>query len=156
MADYRQPNSSAQVFRKTRRLTFQSSDGQIALISQERLDMICPPSVGEPPVAGHHGGFWVELRDAKNDVKFFRVLDDPMRDSVEIHSPDGKIRREFGPPQDSIFEVLVPDETGAETLVLMGERQEPRTGAVAGRKQAAGASEIARFDLSGSPKGARS
>jgi hypothetical protein len=121
--------------------------------------MICPPSVGERPQAGRHGGFWVELRDRNDVVTFFRVLNDPLRTSVEVHSPDGKIRREFGPPEDTTFEVLVPDDPQADTLVLIGEYRDPRASAQAqqGRQAQprAGAQEIARFHLGGAEAGGR-
>ncbi len=110
--------------------------------------MICPPAVGEPPEAGRHGGFWMELRGGAGELTFFRSVPDPTRSSVEIHSPDGVIRREFGPPEDTTFEVLVPDDPDATTLVLMGEAEMPPTRAGRRRAQApVGAQELARFDL---------
>ena len=150
MSDYVPPDRNVRPSRKTRRLTFHSSGGEVKLVSQEHLDMICPPSVGEQPEAGRHGGFWVELRGTDDEVKFFRVLNDPIEVSVEIHSPDGRIRREFGPPQDTTFEVLVPDDPTAQTLVLMGEYRPPaREGKERSLTQpVVGAQEIQRFDLS--------
>lgn len=138
--------------RRTRRLTFRSSGGSVELVAQQRLDMICPPAVGEPPKAGTHGGYWVELHDDAGEVTFFRLVQDPFGTSVELHSPDGVIRREFAPPQETTFEVLVPDDPEATTAVLLGEppaapgRAGPsrRKGAVGG---AAGSQELARFDL---------
>ena len=157
MSDYRPTDQSSSPFRKTLRLTFQSSGRAVRLVSQERLDMICPPSVGERPEAGQHSGFWVELRNDRDEPTFFRVLHNPIRSSVEVHSPDGKIRREFGPPEDSTFEVLVPNDPQAKTLVLMGEYQDPRDAKARKGKAPApsGAQEMARFDLyeeSGTPK----
>lgn len=136
--------------RRTKRLTFRSSGGAVQLVSQESLDMICPPSVGPPPEAGVNSGFWTELRNDADEVVFFRVLQDPLGASVEVHSPDGEIRREFGPPEDVLFEVLVPDEAAATTLVLMGEEPEVRQtgGRRRRRERAGGAKELARFDLS--------
>ena len=70
--------------RQTLRLTFAASGGEVRLVSQERLDMICPPSVGPPPEAGQNSGFWVELRDEAGDVAFFRPLNDPLGTSVDV------------------------------------------------------------------------
>lgn len=149
MSDYRQQSHQPRPARRTRRLTFQASGGEVRLVSQEHLDMICPPPVGEPPEAGRHSGFWVELRDDAGELAFFRPLHDPLATSVDVHSPDGTIRREFAPPQDAVFEVLVPDEPAATTLVLMGDYTPPpakgrrrRTADVAPRSR-----EMARFDL---------
>ena len=50
---------------KSLRLTFRISDGKIELVSQERLEKITPPQIGERPKAGRHGGFWIEPRDAQ-------------------------------------------------------------------------------------------
>lgn len=137
-------------FRKSLRLTFRVADGEIQLVSYERLDMICPPSIGERPEAEKHSGFWVELRDANDNVLFHRILNNPLGDSVEVHSPDGKIRREFGDVKESSFEVLLPDEASAKYITLMGEyldRAKPR------KKRAVGSSELARFDVPQGEKG---
>ena len=108
-------------FRNTLRLTFRVSKGQIELLSLERLEMICPPSFGERPKIGEHGNFWMELRDEKNLVLFHRILHSPIRNSIEVHSPDGKIERVFGEPTDNVFEVLLPDLQNAKSVVLIGE-----------------------------------
>jgi hypothetical protein len=135
----------ARMYRKCMRATFRASQGEIHLVSHERLDMICPPSIGERPVAGKNGGFWMELRDRNDHVLFHRVLNNPLGDSVEVHSPDGKIERITGEPsRDNVFEVLLPDADDASTIVLMGESLEPLTA----RKQRAAASrELARFEV---------
>ena len=131
--------------RKTVRLTFRVVSGEVRLESHARLEMICPPSVGECPKAGH-SGYWMELRDARGHVLFHRLLHAPLGNSVEVHSPDGNIRRVFGPPVDNIFEALVPDTPQAVSMVLMGESLDAETGfAIEG-----GAKELMCFDL---PKG---
>jgi hypothetical protein len=113
--------------------------------------MICPPSIGQRPEAGKHGGFWVELRDASDRVLFHRVLHSPLGDSVEVHSPDGKIKREFGPSSESTFEVLLPDQDAARTVVLMGEYLDAararRERAEGPGEPAKGARELARFEV---------
>jgi hypothetical protein len=91
-------------FRKSLRLTFRVANDEVRLVSYERLNMICPPSVGDRPEAGKHGGFWMELRDADDRVLFHRLIYSPLGNSVEIHSPDGKIHREFGDVKENIFE----------------------------------------------------
>jgi len=113
--------------------------------------MITPPSVGERPEAGRHGGFWVELRDPVEGVVYHRVIDSPLGDSVEVYSPDGTIRREFGPALESFFEVLLPDRGEASTVALMGESLDSTT---ARRDQGVdslefprGARELARFEI---------
>jgi len=152
--DPRSPNSHLKPSRKTLRLTFRVAKGEVQLVSQERLEMICPPSIGERPQAGQHSGFWMELRDANDRVLFHRLLHSPLGNSVEVHSPDGKIRREFGAPVENVFEVLVPDVEDARAIVMMGETLTPLSPEEAkaeGKDQqegAAGSRELACFDLS--------
>lgn len=149
--DVRPPGSS-RPFRKTLRLTFRVAGGEVQLVSQERLEMICPPSIGERPEAGRHSGFWMELRDANDRVVFHRLLHSPLGNSVEVHSPDGKIRREFGAPVENIFEVLVPDVEDARAIAMMGESLTPpsseETKAKGYQKEESGSRELVRFDLS--------
>jgi hypothetical protein len=162
MANNIRPQGSsrdAKPSRKTLRLTFQVANGEVRLVKHERLNMICPPSIGQKPEVGRHGGFWVELRDPQERVLFHRVLDSPLGDSVEVHSPDGKIERVTGiPVAESIFEVLVPDYDEASTVALIGEyldtakamkeRAERASEVTKGaREPEGGARELARFEI---------
>jgi hypothetical protein len=144
VTDVRLQSSGGRQPRKTLRLTFQVRNGEVRLVSHERLEMVCPPSIGERPEARRHGGFWMELRDAQDRVIFHRLLEDPVASSVEVHSPDGKIRREFGPLPETMFEVLVPDDADARSLVLMGEYLDP---ASTREVREGGARELIRFDV---------
>lgn len=157
----KEPQRPARPARKTLRLTFRVANGEARLVKYERLNMICPPSIGQTPQAGRHGGFWVELRDPGERVLFHRVLHSPLQDSVEVHSPDGKIKRVMGVPTESIFEVLVPDYDDASTVALIGEYLDPEKEMArraellketekGPREPAEGAHELARFEL---PKG---
>jgi hypothetical protein len=136
--------------RKSLRLTFRVTDGVVRLVSHERLDMICPPSVGERPEAGEHAGFWMELRDADDRVLFHRLVHSPLGDSVEVHSPGGKIDRQFADVSDNVFEVLLPDDTNAKSITLMGESLAPPK---ASAQRAGGSRELARFDVPTGEKG---
>jgi hypothetical protein len=127
----------------TLRFTFRITGQEVKLVSYEHLEMICPPSTGDLPQAGRNGGFWIELRDKRGKVLFHRVLDNPLGDSVEVHSPDGKIQREFGTPKESIFEVLVPEYNEAKIIVLLGESLEP----VLTKKEKMAARELASFKV---------
>jgi len=133
---------------KALRLTFQVSEGEVRLIRHERLNMICPPSTGETPEAGKHGGFWIELRDTNDRPLFHRVLNSPLADSVEVFEPDGTIKREFGPAGDRIFEVLLPDHEEAGSVALMGEYRDHAELQTAARDaDRGGARELAKFEI---------
>jgi hypothetical protein len=112
--------------------------------------MKCPPSVGERPQAGKHSGFWIELRDANGRVLFHELLHSPLGDSVEVHSPDGKIQRVFGAVKENTFEALLPDDANARVIALVGDSLTPVT---AREKRAGGSMELARFDVPRGKKG---
>lgn len=141
--------SKSQDFRRSLRLTFQSSKGEIQLLSMERLDMICPPTIGERPQAGTNSGFWIELCDKKNKAIFHRLLDHPFHNAVTLHSPDGKIRRVLGEAEDHIFEVLLPDMPAAKSVVIIGENIDLKQSKnqKSQKRQQLISSEIVRFDL---------
>jgi hypothetical protein len=136
--------------RKSIRLTFRVTNGKVELISHERLEMIAPPQVGERPEVGKHGGYWLEMRDAKGGVLAHRLIDPSQLNSVEVHSPDGKIERQFGDASDKIFEVLLPDDDEARRIALIGEPLVRRKGE---KKQAEGSEELAVFEIPGRGKG---
>jgi hypothetical protein len=130
--------------RKTLRLTFRVSKGTVELVSLERLQMITPPQASERPEAGKHSGYWMELVDGSNRVLAHRLIDTSQLNSVEVHSPEGKIERKFGQVTGGIFEVLLPDMDGAKWVVLMGEPLIPPKRKA---KRAEGSGELARFEL---------
>jgi len=150
MAKHVEPQRQAGLSRGSLRLTFRVTDGAVGLVSYERLDMMCPPSVGEAPQVGKHSGFWIELRDANGRVLFHELLHSPLGDSVEVHSPDGRIRREFGAVKEHTFEVLLPDDPNARVIALLGDSLIPVTER---EKLAGGSSELARFDVPRGQKG---
>ena len=138
-----------EVSRRTLRLTFKSSAKGLELLSVEHLPMITPPQPGERPEAGKHGGQWFELRSSDDRVLSHRLIDQSLFNSVEVHSPDGRIRREFGPPRDTTFEVLLPDVDDARFAVLMGEAIQTTPSATrSGDASQVRSGEIARFNLS--------
>lgn len=130
--------------RNSIRLTFRVADGEVALVSKERLRMITPPSVGERPEIGTNGGYWVELRNGQDAVIFHRVLTAPLLHSVELFAPDGTIERAFGESAESRFEVLIPDRDDGRSIALIGESLTPSKSS---RKKAAETRELAQFSL---------
>lgn len=139
-------------YRKCLRLTFRAAEGAVQLVSHERLEMICPPSVGVRPEAGKNSGFWMEVRDASGRVLFHRLLHSPLADFVEVYSPDGTIRREFKPVKESVFEVILPDDDDARSIVLMGEYLNP---AEANEQRGKRAKKLAQFDIPKGEKGGK-
>ena len=139
----RQQGVNVKLSRRTLRLTFRFANGEVRLLSYQRVDMICPPSIGERPEAGKHSGFWMELRGASGGVLFHRVLHSPFIRSAR--SPDGKVY--LGTVAESVIEVLLPDDAAAKSVALIGQFLDA---AKATQESARGTRELARFDL---PKG---
>jgi hypothetical protein len=138
------------VSRRSIRLTFRVSGGAVELDKVERLNMITPPQFGERPQAGKNSGYWVELHGSRNRILAHRLIGPTQLNSVEVHSPDGKIERKFGPVQDGIFEVLLPDMDDARSVVLMGDPIQPakqKAGAKAAASDKAASGQIAQFEL---------
>lgn len=145
----RPKNQPPKSSRNSIRLTFRIANGRVELISHQRLSIVSPPQPGERPQIGKHGGFWLEMRDGQDRVLAHRLIDPTQLNSVEVHSPDGKIERKFGKAEDTVFEVLLPDDADARTVALIGE---PLVRA-RGEKAAGGSAELARFNLPGREKG---
>jgi len=146
----RPEHKHTRVYRKSLRLTFRIAKGEVHLVSFERLGIICPPSIGERPQAGRHNGFWIELRDKENQTLFHRLLHSPLGNSVEVHSPDGKIQRVYGEVSENIFEVLLPDEENAHSVILIGDSLYP---ARPQKKRTGGSKELSRFEIPKEDKG---
>ena len=102
----------------TIRLVFRYEDGRVQVVSQRRVEMIAPASAAPRPEPGKHIGFWVEVRDSRDNVVFHRVLHNPIPFMVERYSADGSIRATEQDVARAEFEVLVPDIPGAATIVL--------------------------------------
>lgn len=147
---YQPKGKAPEASRRTLRLTFRSSDDGVQLVSVERLEMITPPQPGERPEAGKHGGHWFELRDSRGRALAHRLIDSSLLDSVEVHSPDGNIQREFGAMKSGVFEVLLPDLDAGRSVVLVGNPLR-RSRTAVGREEASG--DIASFDLSPDRRG---
>ena len=153
MAKPKSQGKNVKPSQKTLRLTFQVVNGEVELVKHRRVNMITPPSVGEHPETGKHGGFWMELRDENDQGLFHRTLTSPAGGTVEIHSPEGTNRREYVPAEESTkqstFEVLVPDYGKANSIVLCGKK----SGGSQVQPSAAAASappktrELARFEI---------
>jgi hypothetical protein len=146
----RQQNNKPKTYRKSLRLTFSVKKDKIELIKSERLGMICPPQIGELPDMQRNGGFWLELRGADKKAFFHRVLTNQLGNSVEVHSPDGKIERVFGEVEDHVFQVLDPDVPESKKAVLIGDPPDKEAADEKGksRKKSRGARELASFKLS--------
>ena len=150
MTEKKNGSSTPAIHRQCIRLTFRLKDGDMKILSHERVNKICPPAVGPRPEAGKNSGLWFELKDENDKVLFHKVLSTPLN-SVEVFSPEGKIERVFADTVDRTFEVLLPDTQDSRHISLMGESdflKEDEQNTQKSYDRAKG--EIRRFDI---PKG---
>lgn len=126
---------------KAIRMIFAFDGEHVHLVSQQSVEMVLPPSDALQGAEGHKG-FWYELRDAQDRPLYRRVMNNPMREDVEVFSDDPKqtIARQPAPNRKGVFVVVVPDTEVGHTITLSSS---PRRLQLANQP----AKEIARFAL---------
>ena len=133
------------------RLTFTYEGDDVRLASQQPVEMIIPPT---DALSGYEGeqGFWVEVRSGQDETLHRLVMDDPLRQNVEVFSPDPEqsIARTPMEMPSGIFTVLVPDLEEADHVTLMSSAALGIAPEVAARGPA---TEVARFPLRSGSEG---
>ena len=135
------------------RLTFTYEGEEVRLVSRQPVEMIVPPT---DKLSGYEGeqGFWVEVRTSQDETLHRRVMEDPLRQDVEVFSPDPEqsvSRRPVEKPSGS-FSMVVPDFDEADHVALMSSGA-PSAAArgvspeEAARAPSGSATEFARFSL---------
>jgi hypothetical protein len=113
--------------------------------------MKVPPS---DPVESYtdRTGFWVDLKDEQDQTLYRRVMHNPIRQDVEVFSPDPEqtIYRTPVAEAQGVFSVVLPEIEAAQAVSLIGSpsqtvERNPAVGTE--RAEPAHAREIARFDL---------
>ena len=101
------------------RLTFSYDGDDVKLVSQQRTEMIVPPS---DPVKGYakHKGFWAEVKSGSDKTLYRTVMHNPTKNDAEVfpESPGGFISRLPAPKRKGVFVVLVPDMDKGEEVTL--------------------------------------
>jgi hypothetical protein len=127
------------------RLTFTYEGDEVRLVRRQPVEMIIPPT---DALSGYEGeqGFWVEVRSGQDETLHRRVMDDPLRQDVEIFSPDPEqsVARTPVEKPSGIFTVLVPDLDEADHVALMSSAAPSIAPEMAARGPA---TELARFSL---------
>ena len=101
------------------RLTFSYDGDDVKLLSQERTEMIVPPS-DEVKGFSKHKGFWAELKSGSDRTLYRTVMHNPTKNDAEVfpESPGGVISREPAPKRKGVFVVVVPDTDKGEEVIL--------------------------------------
>jgi len=147
----KKPAKSSSPPAKALRLTFSYDGDKVKLISQQRTEMIVPPS---DPVTGfrQQKGFWAEVKSESDKTLYRQVMHNPTRNDAEVFpdpdTPGAGISREPAPQRKGVFVVVVPDtEKGNE--VTLSRSAPDETGPESGIRALASkpATEILRFKL---------
>ena len=111
---------------KAIRLTFSYDGDDVKLLSQQRTEMIVPPSDSVKGY-GTSKGFWAEVRSGSDKTLYRTVMHNPTKNDAEVfpESPGGPISREPVPKRKGVFVVLVPDTDKGEEVILC--RSAPET-----------------------------
>ena len=131
---------------RTLRLLVAYSATELRLLDRRSVEMIPPPA--DDRVEEQRSGFWLELQDGKGQTLYSRVTQNPMRFSAELLTDDSErplARAELDEVKGE-FVLHVPDLPEARALVFMSGPPGP---AALGEP----ASEVARLDLTQSPRG---
>ena len=103
------------------RLVFEYQGSEIRLVSQTRLAM--RPSPPHPLVPRENErGSWVMVYDAENRPLYRRVIENPIRTSLEVIA-EPTTRVPIREPQ-GVFYLIVPDISSAQSVALYGEAAE--------------------------------
>jgi hypothetical protein len=102
------------------RLHYEFDGEQFTLVGQWHVPrMVVMPPLEQRP-ADDHVGLWADIRDATGRTLQVRRLNDPISGSVEIYgSPAGLHRMPIVRPMTKRVQVVVPDDIGADHVVLV-------------------------------------
>ncbi len=109
-----------------RRLTFTYDGTDVRLVSEQRVDMILPPSHPTDLLA-RQGGFQVILRDDRGVPIYGRVIPTPFQFDREVFDDDParSVRRVPEARPRGTFVVLVPALDSARRLEFFGHPLKP-------------------------------
>lgn len=122
----------------------------VRVLSRRRLTKVVPPSEPiddqEAGRAGQWSGFWIEVRDDRDRVRYRRVVADPLAGEVEVPGGDGSFTRRESARASAAFALLVPDLPDADHVSLVRGGAAPAATARA-FALAARTGEVARLSL---------
>lgn len=133
------------------RAIFEYKGREVRLASVQSLEMIAPPPQAIFPRSDERGT-WFELRDREGQTLYRRVIDNPIREDIEVltDDPSHPLSRVTSEQPEGIFYILAPDIPQARELVIMTEApRRPQEGGL----EAALEQTAYRFDLGNIDRG---
>lgn len=126
---------------RSTRLIFSYEGETIKLLSSRTLEMTSPPS-DSPELGKGEVGFWLEIRDREDLLRYRRVMPNPVKTATEVRTgdPDRPLAWQKVSNPKGEFVVVVPEIEGAQELLFVNSQPEKRKGAKSARR-------IIRFKL---------
>lgn len=133
------------------RLTFTYEGDEVSLAGRQPVEMIAPPT---DQLSGYEDeqGFWIEVRNDREQALHRQVMEDPLSRDVEVFSPEPERSVYRAPVEEpsGIFVVVVPELEEADHVSLMSSAAPSAAAAREVSPEAAArapATEFARFSL---------
>lgn len=109
-----------------RRIRIRWQDGKWAIIGEKLLERkVIPNSQSLPQTEKDLQviGFWYEVTDTKGNLLYRRIIDDPLKQHVEISEKDGSFTNVPVKRTDITFEVLIPHVPENANLSFFGTKE---------------------------------
>jgi len=109
------------------RLTFSYEGDKVTLVSQQRVEMLLPPS-HQLDVAEGQTGFWYTVEDAQKRPIYRRVMQNPIRHDMEVFSEDPatSVNRLAVSQPRGTFVILAPEVEGPQSVTFFSHPLQPR------------------------------
>jgi len=103
------------------RLVIQYRLGSYQLLSRTPLIKVLPPSDDLPATNRAVSGFWFEVQTPGEEVKYRRIMPDPIKVYTEVPgpAPEPRPERAEAVPAEVLFTLLIPQVPGSNNLVLV-------------------------------------
>ncbi len=122
------------------RLTVEYEGSRLTLVSQRRVAMLAPAPRRLTP-GPEERGFWVELRDERDEPLYRQTLHEPISEDLEVVADDGVSLARV--PRENVvgrFSVVVPDLSAAQAVSFVAPAALLQEGGAQTR-------ELARFEI---------
>jgi len=109
-----------------RRLLFRWQRGRWIVVDERRVsEMAIPNTQSLPKVKKDQQvtGFWFEVADSKGKILYRRIINDPLRQQVEVPNVDGSFTNVPEVRKDITLEVLIPDDPKNAALSFLGTEE---------------------------------
>jgi len=111
------------------RAFFEYDGRDVKLVSVQSLEMLAPPPQAIFPRPNEQGS-WFELRDGEGRTLYRRVIENPIRQDIEVitDDPEHSLSRVAVETPHGLFFLIAPDIPQAREIVLVADRRPEGSG----------------------------